>query len=65
MGEQSRSYHESSGERDNESSKEMLRKDKSLEIFRKSNWQDLDEWIKTENKPKMTLRFHAWWLEIS
>lgn len=43
MGEQSRSYHESSGERDNESSKEMLRKDKSLEIFRKSNWQDLDE----------------------
>ena len=50
MGNQSRSYHESSCERDNESSKEMLRKDKSLEIFRKSNWEDLDEWIKRENK---------------
>lgn len=36
---QSRSFHGSSGERDNESFKEILWKDKSLEIFRKSNWR--------------------------
>ena len=56
---QSRSFHESSGERDNESFKEILWKDKSLEIFGKSNWEDLDEWIKREDEPKMTLIFHA------
>lgn len=50
MGNQLRSYPKSSGERDNKSLKEIVDKGRNLEIFRKLNWEDLDEWVKREDQ---------------
>ena len=49
MGDQLRNYHKRSGERDNESLKEMVSMGKIFEIFRKLNREDLDEWTKRED----------------
>lgn len=62
MGNQLRSYHKSSGERDNKSLKEMAGKGRSLEIFRELNWEDLDEWVKREDQGQNDSDFMLGWL---
>lgn len=48
MGDQLSSYYKSSSKRDKESLKEMVSKNKILEIFRKWKWEDLIECMKGE-----------------
>lgn len=65
MGDQLRNYYKSSGERDNESLNKMVIQGKTVGIFRKLSWEDLEE-LRENAKVNMILGFHtqvAGWIE--